>query len=83
MLRYYINGGRSQAAKEHGTATGVEVPVSGSLTESSACNTAAVYDMLGRCVLTLGENDLIDSAVLPAGVYLVCRGGETEKIVIK
>ena len=83
MLRYYINGCHSQAAGEHGTATGVEVPASGSLAGDGACNTAAVYDMLGRCMLKLGENDLIDRTVLSAGVYLVCRGGETEKIVIK
>ena len=42
-----------------------------------------IYDVLGRKVAVLGENDLLTRINLPTGVYIISRGDKTERIVIK
>ena len=44
---------------------------------------ANVYDVLGRRVAVLGDNDLINKVQLPTGVYIICRGNKTERVVIR
>ncbi len=87
-LRYYINGGEHLASGEEqqGTATGIEL-VEDENTQPQTTNnnsqTTYVYDVLGRKVAVLGENDLLTRINLPTGVYIISRGDKTERIVIK
>ena len=88
QLRYYINGIRRIASGEEqqGTATGIDI-VEDENTQPQTTNnnsqTTYVYDVLGRKVAVLGENDLLTRINLPTGVYIISRGDKTERIVIK
>ena len=42
-----------------------------------------IYDVLGRKIMTLNEYDLISNIHLPTGVYIVQRGSNTERMVIR
>jgi hypothetical protein len=42
-----------------------------------------VFDVLGRQVAVLGENDLLTQLKLPTGVYVIQRGNKTERVVIR
>ena len=81
QLRYFINGSRKQQTDEPETPTDADNVTL--LPSGNAASGTVVYDMLGRCVLTLGEYDRIDRTGLPTGVYLIYRGGQTQKIVVK
>ena len=42
-----------------------------------------IYDILGRKIMTLTEYDLISNIQLPTGVYIIQRGTNTERMVIR
>ena len=87
QLRYFINGGEhlhaGQNSSTEGVATGVEEINNQTNGQMANAQTATVYDLLGRHVLTLHEHDLLSNTVLPTGVYIISRGDKTERIVIR
>ena len=87
QIRYYINGTARAAGSEDthpGISTDLEV-VNAPMTGDQMVNNqiANVYDVLGRRVAVLGDNDLINKVQLPTGVYIICRGNKTERVVIR
>lgn len=86
-LRYYINGGEPRFAEDTTTgeeiATGIEVVPPGTNTQMVNDQMAYVYDVLGRKVAVLGENDLLTHLKLPTGVYVITWGDKTERVVIR
>jgi len=85
QLRYFINGVRAPQNEQHeDIATGIEISDSNSgLTSNSDSGLTTIYDLLGRRIITLGEFDLISDIQLPTGVYLIQRGNNTERMVIR
>ena len=84
-LRYYINGGEHIASGEEqqGTATGIDLVEDAANDQMVNDQMVYIYDVLGRKVAVLGENDLLTRINLPTGVYIISRGDKTERIVIK
>jgi len=87
QLRYFINGGEPRQAGQNssteGVATGIEeinVPINDQMVNGKMVH---VYDVLGRQVAVLGENDLLTQLKLPTGVYVIQRGNKTERVVIR
>ncbi|MBR6493490.1 MAG: hypothetical protein IKT13_06090 [Paludibacteraceae bacterium] len=82
QIRYFINGGPMKFENaDPGVATGVEEAVSNKrLTVSGR---TSIYDLLGRKLMTLGEYDLLHNVQLPTGVYIIQRGNQTERKLIK
>ena len=86
QLRYYINGIRRIASGEEqqgGTATGIDLVEDAANDQMVNGQMVYIYDVLGRKVAVLGENDLLTRINLPMGVYIISRGDKTERIVIK
>ena len=85
QLRYYINGIRRIASGEEqqGTATGIDLVEDAANDQMVNDQMVYIYDVLGRKVAVLGENDLLTRINLPTGVYIISRGDKTERIVIK
>lgn len=88
QIRYFINGGRHITTPvvipdDPGVVTGTE-NVNGK-TESPLNNnqSTVIYDILGRRVKVLGEYELLKNVKLPVGVYIIQRGNQTEKVVMK
>ena len=88
QLRYYINGGEPHHAEQ--TTGGEEIPTgidnNGGLINGDASlndGRTRIYDVLGRKVAILGENDLLTQLKLPTGVYVITRGDKTERVVIR
>jgi hypothetical protein len=88
QIRYFINGGRHITTPvvipdDPGVVTGTE-NVNGE-TESPLNNnqSTVIYDILGRRVKVLGEYELLKNVKLPVGVYIIQRGNQTEKVVMK
>ncbi len=83
QIRYYIGYPHSVVShqpSEEGTVTGVEnEPTINSSSEGRTC----IYDLLGRKIMSLGEYDLISTISLPTGVYIIQRGNQTERKVLK
>ena len=85
QLRYFINGGQRFPAIEPADP-GVPTDISDSdsdLTSNSDSGLTTIYDLLGRKLMTLGEFDLISNIQLPTGVYIIQRGNNTERMVIR
>ena len=87
QLRYFINGG---AVRTTGQTTGgeeiptgieeINVQINDQMVNGKMVH---VYDVLGRQVAVLGENDLLTQLKLPTGVYVIQRGDKTERVVIR
>jgi hypothetical protein len=84
QIRYFINGAarvKPETPENPGVATGNEHVTPN---EDPADNgQAVIYDMLGRKIMTLHEYDLISNTALPTGVYIIQRGTQTERMVIR
>ena len=75
-----IDPSNMEAISEEGTVTGIEnEPTLNSSSEGRTC----IYDLLGRKIMSLGEYDLISTISLPTGVYIIQRGNQTERMVVK
>lgn len=88
QIRYFINGKRApQSTNQTDIATDVAYggQDNGTTPDSPTADssTTHVYDMLGRCVYTPREYELLDLSGLPAGVYLIRRGNTTERRVLR
>ena len=84
QLRYFINGYAASATTEQpGIATDIEVTNGEEPLSSKFSPLTFIYDVLGRRVMTLTEYDLISNIQLPTGVYIIQRGGNTERMVIR
>ena len=85
QIRYYINAHRApKATEDTNIATGIDN--NGGLINGDASlndGRTIIYDLLGRRVMMLGENDLITNVQLPTGVYIIQRGNKTERMVIR
>ena len=86
-LRYYINGGAVRSTEQ---TTGEEIATgidnNGGLINGDASlndGRTRIYDVLGRQVAVLGENDLLTQLKLPTGVYIIQRGDKTERKIIR
>lgn len=85
QMRYFINGrSMTQTTDQPTTPTDLEV-VNGEDNSCTLHNTpyTIIYDLLGRPVMTLGNYDLISNISLPTGVYIIHRGNNTERMVIR
>lgn len=85
-IRYYINGGNHAPAATEDTNIATGIDNIGGSNDPSTLNSqhsTFIYDLLGRHVMTLGENDLITNVQLPTGVYIIQRGNKTERMVIQ
>ena len=84
QIRYFINGSKRVTSEENqqGTATGIE-EVNDQLPNTNYQSGTVVYDVLGRKIMTLNEYDLISNIHLPTGVYIIQRGSNTERMVIR
>lgn len=86
QLRYFINGGNrtTSGEEESGVATAIET-VNGDGDSYTIHHTpyTVIYDVLGRKIMTLNEYDLISNIQLPTGVYIIQRGNNTERMVIR
>lgn len=87
QLRYFINGGGIRSTEQttggEEIPTGIEeinVPINDQMVNGKMVH---VYDVLGRQVAVLGENDLLTQLKLPTGVYVIQRGNKTERVVIR
>ena len=83
QMRYYINGRKKASQGGSETPTGIESPNDPINDQIVNDKMVHIYDMLGRKVLTLGEYDLLSNIQLPTGVYVIQRGNQTERMVIK
>lgn len=86
QIRYYINAHRApKATEDTNIATDIEIVTPGNNGQMSndKSQMTMVYDLLGRRVMTLGENDLITNIQLPTGVYIIQRCNKTERMVIR
>ena len=83
QLRYFINGYR--APKHTDIATGIDEVNGGEQTSNPLTSNpqTIIYDLLGRKMCVLDENQLISNIQLPTGVYVLQRGEKTERIVIR
>lgn len=86
QIRYFINGGKrtTSGEEESGVATAIET-VNGDGDSYTIHHTpyTVIYDVLGRKIMTLNEYDLISNIQLPTGVYIIQRGNNTERMVIR
>ena len=84
QIRYFINGSNRVTSEENqqGTATGIE-EVNDQLPNTNYQSGTVIYDVLGRKIMTLNEYDLISNIHLPTGVYIIQRGSNTERMVIR
>lgn len=85
-IRYYINRGNHAPAATEDTNIATGVDNNGGLINGDASlndGRTIIYDLLGRRVMMLGENDLITNVQLPTGVYIIQRGNKTERMVIR
>ena len=83
QIRYFINGYRAQETGDVATSVEtVEENSEFSMPDTKA-QAAVLYDMLGHKIATLGEWDMLTSLRLPAGVYIIQRGSDVQRIVIK
>lgn len=85
QIRYYINAHRApKATEDTNIATGVDnIGVGNDPSTLNTQHSTFIYDLLGRRVMILGENDLITNVQLPTGVYIIQRGNKTERMVIR
>ena len=84
QIRYFINGRPvAKATEEQEVTTGVENPTPDSPSPVTGESSTVIYDILGRRIMTLGEYDLISTIQLPTGVYVIQRGDNTERMVIR
>lgn len=79
QLRYFINGGgiRSTEQTTGGEEIATGIDNNGGLINGDASlndGRTGIYDVLGRQVAVLGENDLLTQLKLPTGVYVITRG---------
>ena len=84
QIRYFINGAPKKTETEN--HQDITTDIENLETEISGYrNTGAtiIYDMLGRKVMTLTENDLISTIQLPTGVYIIQRGNKAERMVMR
>ena len=83
-LRYYINH-RVIPVKEPVVEPEEPVTTAGAQVGENVRQPrlTKVYDMLGRRVAVLEKNELIHQLGLPKGVYVIQRGTEVEKIVVR
>lgn len=84
QLRYFINGRAPKATEDTNVATGIDN--TGVTTEDNASlkdGRTFIYDILGRRVCVLGENELMSNIQLPTGVYILQRSNKTERIIVK
>jgi hypothetical protein len=84
QIRYFINGSKPVTSEENqqGTATGIE-EVNDQSPITNYQSGTVIYDVLGRKIMTLNEYDLISNIHLPTGVYIIQRGSNTERMVIR
>lgn len=87
QLRYFINGGEPRQAGQNtggeSIATGIE-EINAQINDQMVNDKMVhVFDVLGRQVAVLGENDLLTQLKLPTGVYVIQRGNKTERVVIR
>lgn len=85
QIRYFINGARApKGTEDTNIATGVDnIGVGNDPSTLNTQHSTFIYDLLGRRVMMLGENDLITNVQLPTGVYIIQRGNKTERMVIR
>ena len=88
QLRYFINGGEPRQAGQNtgGESIATGIDNNGGLINGDASlndGRTRIYDVLGRQVAVLGENDLLTQLKLPTGVYVIQRGNKTERVVIR
>ena len=84
QLRYFINGYAAPATTDQpGVATGLETVNGENTLTSNLSPLTFIYDLLGRRVMTLTEYDLLSNIQLPTGVYIIQRGNNTERMVIR
>ena len=85
QIRYYINAHRApKTTEDTNIATGVDnIGVDNEPSTLNTQHSTFIYDILGRRVMMLGENDLITNVQLPTGVYIIQRGNKTERMVIR
>ncbi len=87
QMRYFINGyaAPQSGSGDSGVITGLEN--GGDNNQSPITNNQSgitvIYDVLGRCLMTLGEYDLISNIQLPTGVYIIQHGDKSERMVIR
>ena len=88
QMRYFINGNSQITSGENqqGVTTGIDI-VEDENSQPQITNdksqTTIVYDLLGRKVAVLGENELLARINLPTGVYVITRGNKAERVVIR
>lgn len=86
QIRYFINGTPKAGNNDNqqGVTTDIEsVSPQDGLYSNSESGLTSIYDMLGRRIMTLTEYDLISTIQLPTGVYVIQRGNQTERMVIR
>ena len=81
QIRYFING--CHAPKQTDTATAIETLEGETGSQTDGPHKTVIYDMLGHKIATLGETELITSLRLPTGVYIIQRGKNVERMVIR
>lgn len=85
QIRYFLNGNGARTSTDDdqpGITTDIEVVDDQSPITNNQSGTV-IYDVLGRPVLKLSEHDLISNIQLPTGVYIIQRGKNTERMVIR
>lgn len=84
QIRYFINGNGARTTTDGGQP-GVTTDIDEVDDQLPTANnqSAIIYDVLGRPVLNLSEHDLISNIQLPTGVYIIQRGKNTERMVIR
>ena len=84
QIRYFINGNGARTSTDGGQP-GVTTDIDEVDDQLPTANnqSAIIYDVLGRPVLKLSEYDLISNIQLPTGVYIIQRGKNTERMVIR
>lgn len=89
QIRYFINGGRRIQTPvvpdpvDPGVVTGMENVNGENNSRLNNNHSTIIYDILGRRMRVLGEYDLLQNVNLPTGVYILQRGDQTEKIVVR
>ena len=85
QIRYFINGGKYTTTTnddQPGVTTDID-EVNDQLPNTNYQSGTVIYDVLGRKIMTLGEYDLLSTIQLPTGVYIIQRGKNTERMVIR
>ena len=81
QVRYFINVRNVKTAEQSGVPTDLGQTESGE--KEPLAGQTAVYDIMGRKVMTLSEYTLLDHVRLPQGVYIIQRGNTTERRVVR